>query len=79
MATNASTFLALRYLRPKRSFVSVITIVSLLGVAVGVLMMVVVKSVMLGFDADFRETLLGAEPHLLLEQKKGDGGWKGVV
>ena len=79
MATNASTFLALRYLRPKRSFVSVITIVSLLGVAVGVLMMVVVKSVMLGFDADFRETLLGAEPHLLLEQKKGAGGWKEVV
>jgi lipoprotein-releasing system permease protein len=79
MATNASTFLALRYLRPKRSFVSVITIVSLLGVAVGVLMMVVVKSVMLGFDADFRATLLGAEPHLLLEQKKGAGGWKEVV
>lgn len=79
MATSASTFLALRYLRPKRSFVSVITIISLLGVAVGVLMMVVVKSVMLGFDADFRETLLGAEPHLLLEQKEGDGGWKEVV
>ena len=59
MAKDASTFLARRYLRPKRSFVSVITIISLLGVAVGVLMMVVVKSVMLGFDADFRETLLG--------------------
>jgi lipoprotein-releasing system permease protein len=79
MAINASTFLALRYLRPKRSFVSVITIISLLGVAVGVLMMVVVKSVMLGFDADFRDTLLGGEPHLLLERSKGEGDWKGVV
>lgn len=79
MAQNASTFLALRYLRPKRSFVSVITIISLLGVAVGVLMMVVVKSVMLGFDAEFRETLLGAEPHLLLEQKESAGDWRGVM
>lgn len=78
MAPNASTFLARRYLRPKRSFVSVITIISLLGVAVGVLMMVVVKSVMLGFDADFRETLLGAEPHLLLEQTQAGGDWKAV-
>ncbi len=79
MAKDASTFLARRYLRPKRSFVSVITIISLLGVAVGVLMMVVVKSVMLGFDADFRETLLGAEPHLLLEQTQAEGDWKAVV
>lgn len=68
MPQDAPTFLALRYLRPKRSFVSVITLVSLAGVAVGVLMMIVVKSVMLGFDADFRETLLGAEAHLRLEQ-----------
>ncbi len=69
---NASTFLAVRYLRPKRSFVSVITVVSLLGVAVGVLMMIVVKSVMLGFDADFRKTLLGSEPHLILEGSVAD-------
>lgn len=81
MPKNASTFLALRYLRPKRSFVSVITIISLLGVAVGVLMMIVVKSVMLGFDADFRETLLGAEPHLQLQHGvKGDGeDWQAVL
>ena len=68
MPQDAPTFLALRYLRPKRSFVSVITLVSLAGVAVGVLMMIVVKSVMLGFDADFRETLLGSEAHLRLER-----------
>lgn len=81
MPKNASTFLALRYLRPKRSFVSVITIISLLGVAVGVLMMIVVKSVMLGFDADFRETLLGAEPHLQLQQAAQGSGedWPAVL
>lgn len=78
MLQDAPTFLALRYLRPKRSFVSVITLVSLAGVAVGVLMMIVVKSVMLGFDADFREMLLGSEPHLLLEREEGEGGALGA-
>lgn len=66
MVNRASLFLALRYLRPKRSFVSVITAISILGVAVGVLMMVVVRAVMLGFEVDFRDTLVGAEPHVLV-------------
>lgn len=66
MVNRASLFLALRYLRPKRSFVSVITTISILGIAVGVLMMVVVRAVMLGFEVDFRETLVGAEPHVLM-------------
>ena len=43
MLSNVTFFLARRYLRAKRSFVSVITIISILGVAVGVLMMIVVS------------------------------------
>lgn len=66
MLNQASLFLALRYLRPRRSFVSVITVISILGIAVGVLMMVVVRAVMLGFEVDFREALVGAEPHVLV-------------
>lgn len=66
MVKRASLFLALRYLRPKRSFVSLITTISILGVAVGVLMMLVVRAVMLGFEVDFRNTLMGAEPHVLV-------------
>jgi lipoprotein-releasing system permease protein len=69
MVNRASLFLALRYLRPKRSFVSVITTISILGVAVGVLMMVVVRAVMLGFELDFRDTLMGAEPHVLVAKE----------
>lgn len=69
MLKNASLFLALRYLRPRRSFVSVITIISILGVMVGVLMMVVVRSVMHGFEVDFRATLMGSEPHVMLSQE----------
>lgn len=70
MVNRASLFLALRYLRPKRSFVSVITTISVLGVAVGVLMMVVVRAVMLGFEADFRDILMGAEPHVLISKEE---------
>lgn len=66
MLSNATLFLARRYLRARRSFVSVITIISILGVAVGVLMMIVVSSVMKGFEGEFRKVLIGSEPHILL-------------
>ena len=73
MLSQAPFFLALRYLKPRRSFVSVITLVSILGVAVGVLMMIVVRAVMVGFEADFRDTLMGTKPHVLLRQDAGQG------
>ena len=67
MLSNVTFFLARRYLRAKRSFVSVITIISILGVAVGVLAMIVISSVMKGFEGEFRKTLIGSEPHILLQ------------
>jgi len=73
MLSQAPFFLALRYLKPRRSFVSVITLVSILGVAVGVLMMIVVKAVMMGFEADFRDSLMGTKPHVLMRQEEGQG------
>ena len=46
MINNFSIYLALRYLRPKRTFVSVITVISVLGVTLGVGVLIVVISVM---------------------------------
>ena len=57
-------FLALRYLRPKRTFVSVITLISVIGVMLGVAVLIVVISVMTGFDRQLREKLLGFSAHL---------------
>ena len=57
-------FLALRYLRPKRTFVSVITLISTAGVMLGVAVLIVVISVMSGFDRQLREKILGFKPHL---------------
>ena len=68
MLNNASLFLALRYLRPKRSFVSVITIISVLGIMLGVAVLIVVISVMKGFEVDFKKLLIGFEPHVVLAQ-----------
>src|SRR6476660_8921673 len=56
--------LAFRYLRPKRTFVSVITLISVLGVALGVAVLIVVISVMSGFDKQLRDSILGFNAHL---------------
>jgi lipoprotein-releasing system permease protein len=56
--------LALRYLRPKRTFVSVITLISVAGVALGVAVLIVVISVMSGFDKQLRDTILGFNAHV---------------
>lgn len=64
-------FLALRYLRPKRTFVSVITLISILGVALGVAVLIIVISVMSGFDHDLREKILGFNAHITVTQADG--------
>src|SRR5437762_312116 len=56
--------LALRYLRPKRTFVSVITLISIVGVMLGVAVLIIVISVMTGFDKELRDKILGFDPHL---------------
>jgi lipoprotein-releasing system permease protein len=56
--------LALRYLRPKRTFVSVITLISVVGVALGVAVLMIVIAVMSGFDQQLRDKILGFNTHL---------------
>lgn len=60
--------LALRYLRPKRTFVSVITLISVLGVTLGVAVLIIVISVMTGFDHDLRDKILGFTPHIIVSR-----------
>ncbi len=60
--------LALRYLRPKRTFVSVITLISVVGVMLGVAVLIIVISVMTGFDRQLREKILGFNAHLRVYQ-----------
>jgi len=64
--------LALRYLRPKRTFVSIITLISIVGVALGVAVLINVISVMSGFDHDLREKILGFNAHIVVYNNRGN-------
>jgi len=63
--------LALRYLRPKRTYVSVITLISIVGVMLGVSVLIIVISVMSGFDRQLREKIIGFNAHLRIESREG--------
>jgi lipoprotein-releasing system permease protein len=69
VAKNFSLFLALRYLKPKRTYVSIITLISVLGVALGVTVLIVVIAVMTGFEKRLEKLILGFEPHLMVQQQ----------
>ena len=69
---NFSLFLALKYLKPKRSVASVITCVSILGVMLGVAVVIVVRSVMTGFGDIWEEKILDFKPHVSLLPGSGN-------
>jgi lipoprotein-releasing system permease protein len=66
-----SLFLALKYLKPKRTYFSVVTIISVLGVLLGVAVLIIVLSVMTGFDDMWREKILGFNAHLTVSNRGG--------
>lgn len=59
-----SLFLALKYLKPKRTYVSVITVISVVGVMLGVAVLIIVLSVMSGFDHMWRDKILSFNAHV---------------
>jgi len=61
-------FISLRYLKAKRKqvFISIITLISILGVMLGVMALIVVLAVMNGFEHELREKILGTNAHILL-------------
>ena len=66
-------FIGLRYLRAKRkqTFISVITFISILGITVGVTALIVVLSVMTGFEEDLRDKILGINAHIVVMELGG--------
>lgn len=69
---NFALFLALKYLKPKRSVASVITIVSIIGVMLGVAVVIIVRSVMTGFGDIWEEKILDFKPHISLQATSGN-------
>ena len=65
--------LALRYLRPKRTYVSAITLFSALGITLGVAILIIVVCVMSGFDKEWHDRILGFNSHLKVFRVSGNG------
>jgi lipoprotein-releasing system permease protein len=75
-------FVGLRYTRAKRRnrFISVISLISVIGITIGVAALIVVLSVMNGFQKELRTRILGVASHVQIAAF--DGGlsdWRGVA
>ena len=73
MARSFSLLLARRYLNPRRALLSSFTIISLIGVLLGVLVLVVVMAVYAGLERQVKDRLLGFTPHILLQYEGMEG------
>lgn len=66
-------FIAKRHLtrRHKSGFISLISLISVGGVAIGVMALIVVLAVMSGFDTELKRKIVGVQPHLRIEKTGG--------
>ncbi len=67
-------FVGMRYLMAKKrsSVVSIITLISITGVALGVTALIVVLSVMGGFKKDLKEKILATKAHIVVQAPDGE-------
>lgn len=62
-----SMFLALKYLRPRRGVASVVTVLSVLGVTIGVAIVIIVRAVFTGFGDTWQQKILAFKPHIVIQ------------
>lgn len=72
-------FLALRYLAPKRTFLSIITLISIVGVVLGISVLIIVLSVMTGFEKELQRKVLGFEPHIYIAGDEVMYNWQEIL
>ena len=74
-------FIGTRYTRAKRRnhFVSFISLTSMIGLALGVVVMIVVLSVMNGFDHEMRTRVLGMVPHATIVGDQPISDWQSLA
>ena len=70
--------MALRYLKPKRTFLSIITLISVLGVMLGVTVLILVISVMTGFDRELRQKVIDFDAHILVSSEDILRDWRAL-
>ncbi len=77
---NISNFLAYRYLRSKKEtkVLSFISLISIIGIVLGVATLIVVINVMIGFEDNLKQKILGANSHIIVNKIDGSpiDNWK---
>lgn len=78
MQKNIPLYIGLRYTRAKRrnQFISFISAFSLVGMALGVMALIIVLSVMNGFDREMKERILSVIPHGFVDQLPALKDWQ---
>lgn len=73
MASRYETWVGTRYVRSKsaNSFVSLISAISMLGIAIAVMVLIVVMSVVNGFERELKDRLLAMTAHASIESTDG--------
>jgi len=68
-------FVAKRYLTAKRkqAFISVITLISVLGITIGVMALIIAIALITGFQKDVQDKILGATSHIMVSDLSGNG------
>jgi lipoprotein-releasing system permease protein len=77
-----SLFIGLRYTRAKRRnhFISFISLISMLGIMLGIVALIVVLSVMNGFHTEIQARILGMASHATISDPYGDmSDWRGLL
>ncbi|MEK7849614.1 MAG: lipoprotein-releasing ABC transporter permease subunit [Candidatus Omnitrophota bacterium] len=70
---NFEFFIAKRYFLnlQKERFISIISLISCLGVSIGVMALIVVIAVMTGFDNDLKDKIIGSNPQVIVHSEEG--------
>ncbi|MGQ4877407.1 lipoprotein-releasing ABC transporter permease subunit [Billgrantia sp. LNSP4103-1] len=81
MLDRLPLLIGLRYVRAKRRnhFISFISLTSMLGLMLGVAVLILVLSVMNGFDHELRTRILGMVPHTKIESRSGLVEWEALA
>ena len=81
MFSRFEWMMAFRYLRARRQegFISVIAWFSLFGIALGVATLIIVMSVMNGFEKELQDRILGVVPHALIHSNKPIANYPQII
>jgi lipoprotein-releasing system permease protein len=72
-------WISYRYLRASKGrFLTFLNVISITGVAIGVMALIVVTGVMTGFGNNLREKIIGTTPHIMIEKETGIENFQGL-